>query len=312
MPGSICYHAPAKLNLALAVGTPDEDGMHPICSWMVTVDLCDELFLTRLLPGTLSRYAIIWHPSAKRRTEIDWSITKDLSVRAHLALQKETGQDLPVQMKLEKRIPVGGGLGGGSSDAATMLRGLNELYELGMSNEVLTAIGRGLGSDVPFLIRGGSAIVQGMGDEITHHDTAPDLQAVIAFPDFSCQTPLVYKRFDELIEGHNHVLRSDDVYSLAGDSGGGTSQPDSKGLFNDLTAAAILAAPKLQEMIGQISELAERPAHVSGSGSSLFVICDDPLHAESLASIVEKRLNLPAVAVKAHEITESSIVGDKE
>lgn len=289
--------------------------MHEICSWMVTVDLCDELLLTRLLPGNLSRYAIIWHPSAKRRTEIDWSITKDLSVRAHLALQKETGRDLPVQMKLEKRIPVGGGLGGGSSDAAAMLRGLNELYELGMSDEELAAIGGRLGSDVPFLIRGGSAIVQGLGDEITHHESSPDLHAVIAFPDFSCQTPLVYQRFDELIEGKDHRLRSDDVQSLAGGSGGTggeVSTIDSQAIFNDLSAAAISVAPELEELISQISELAERPAHVSGSGSSLFVICDDPLHAESLAGAVEKRLDLPAVAVKAHEITEASIAGDKE
>ncbi len=312
MPGSACYHAPSKLNLALAVGPPGENGMHPICSWMVTVDLCDDLHLTRLLPGNLSHYAIIWHPSAKRRTEIDWSITKDLSVRAHLALQEVTGRDLPVQMKLEKRIPVGGGLGGGSSDAAAMLRGLNELYELGMSNEELAAIGRRLGSEVPFLIKGGSAIVQGLGDEITHHEKAPDLHAMIAFPDFSCQTSLVYKRFDELIEGHIHVLRSDDVRSLAGASEGGASQLDSETLFNDLSSAAILAAPKLQEMIGQISELADRPAHVSGSGSSMFVICDDPLHAESLASALEKKLELPAVAVKAHEITEASIASDKD
>ncbi len=65
-------------------------------------------------------------------------------------------------------------------------------------------------------------------------------------------------------------------------------------------------------MIVQICELAERHAHVSGSGSSMFVICDDPLHAESLAGAVEKKLELPAVAVKAHEITEAAIAGDKE
>lgn len=310
MPDSVCQPAPAKLNLALAVGPPGEGGMHPICSWMVTTSLCDELLLTRLAPGSLSRYAIIWHPEAKRRTEIDWSITKDLSVRAHLVMQEETGRDLPVQMKLEKRIPVGGGLGGGSSDAGAMLRGLNELYELRMSSDELAAIGGRLGSDVPFLVRGGSAIVQGLGDEITHHETSPDLHAVIIFPDFSCATHLVYQRFDELIAGKDHRLRGDDVHSMAGESGGGASQLDSPAFFNDLSAAAISVAPGLEELISQISDLAERPAHVSGSGSSLFVICDDPLHAEAVADAAEKQLDLPALAVKTREITKTSIAGD--
>lgn len=305
MPETVCQPAPAKLNLALAVGQPGEGGMHPICTWMVTTSLCDELLLRRLAPGTLSRYAIIWHPEAKRRTEIDWSITKDLSVLAHLALQKEMGRDLPVQMKLEKRIPIGGGLGGGSSDAGAMLRGLNELYELGLSNDELAAIGGRLGSDVPFFVRGGSAIVQGLGDDITQLETTPEMNVVIVFPDFSCATHLVYQRFDELIEGKDHALRCDDVQSLAKDEAG---LLDSQAIFNDLSAAAVSVAPELEGLISQLSDLAERPAHVSGSGSSLFVICDDPLHAEALADAAEKQLDLPALAVKTLEITKTSIV----
>ena len=138
---TILKMAPAKLNLALSVGPPNGQGLHPICSWMVTVDLSDELLVTRLEPDRLSRYAILWHPEAKRQTEIDWSITTDLAVRAHLALEAHVERRLPVQLKLEKRIPVGGGLGGGSSDAATMLLALNELFELGLSSAELAEIG---------------------------------------------------------------------------------------------------------------------------------------------------------------------------
>src|SRR5688572_22867950 len=99
MPRAVKVLAPAKLNLALSVGppAPPDDtsgraGMHPICSWMVTVDLYDELLLTQLEHGRLSRYAILWHEEAKRRSDINWSITKDLAVRAHLALEQQVGR----------------------------------------------------------------------------------------------------------------------------------------------------------------------------------------------------------------------------
>ena len=114
--------------------------MHPIASWMVTVSLHDELFLEALEPDSFSLYAIIWHKDARRKSEIDWSITKDLAVRAHLAVEEHVGRKLPIKMRLETRIPVGGGLGGGSSNAAAMLRALNELFDLKLSRETLRDI----------------------------------------------------------------------------------------------------------------------------------------------------------------------------
>src|SRR6185503_3353032 len=98
-PQTLAIQAPAKLNLALSVGPPaGPRGMHPICSWMITVNLFDDLLLTRLEDDRLSRYAILWHPEAKRRTDIDWSITRDLAVRAHLALEQHVDRKLPLQM----------------------------------------------------------------------------------------------------------------------------------------------------------------------------------------------------------------------
>ena len=88
MADAITVLAPAKLNLALSVGGPDPDGMHPICTWMVTVSLYDELEVTSLEADRFSRYAILWHAEAKRCSEIDWPMTRDLAVRAHLALEQ--------------------------------------------------------------------------------------------------------------------------------------------------------------------------------------------------------------------------------
>ena len=133
---SVTRAARAKRNLALSVGPPRAgDGYHPIASWMARVDLADDLTLTRLDDGDLSRYAIVWHEEALRPTPIDWSITKDLAVRAHLLVQEHLGTEMPVQLKLENRIPVGGGLGGGSADAAAMLLALDELFGLDLGRE---------------------------------------------------------------------------------------------------------------------------------------------------------------------------------
>ena len=286
----ITAQPPAKLNLALTVGGPDGRGMHPICSLMVTISLCDDLLVTRLADTRLSRYAILWHADAPRRRPIDWPTKSDLAVRAHLALEKQVGRALPVQMKLEKRIPVGGGLGGGSSDAAAMLRAVNGLFELGLADDELRGIAAGLGSDVPFFVTGGSAIVHGLGERIDTLDDAHPLDAVVVFPDAACPTGEVYGAFDRL--AGDAVLRADDVRALAS----GPVRPDA--VFNDLAAAALDVVPALAEPLGQLAELAERPAHVAGSGSSLFVLCDDELHAEHLATAVRQRLKLPAVAVR--------------
>lgn len=293
MSKKLTRQAPAKLNLALSVGPPDDRGMHPICSWMVTIDLADELELTRLEPDRLSRYAILWHEEAKRRTEIDWSIRHDLAVRAHLAVERHTGRQLPVQLRIDKRIPVGGGLGGGSSDAAAMLHAVNDLFDLGMSVHDLASIGRDLGSDVPYFVHGGSAVVEGQGEQVTLQDRMPELHAVLIFPDCACPTGAVYQRFDELGAAKLQSATVRDLPKVM------PSVVANEGLFNDLTEAALAVEPALAEVRQRIEQLAERSAHLSGSGSTWFVLCDEPIHAEHLAEAIESRLGLPAIAVRA-------------
>jgi len=280
----------AKVNLALSIGPPGVDRMHPIASWMVTVDLSDELALTRLEPDSLSRYAILWHAEARKRSEIDWSITRDLSVRAHLALQEAVGRELPIQAKLEKRIPVGGGLGGGSSDAAAMLRGVNRLFDLGLSPDELARLGGELGSDVPFLVHGGSAIVEGIGERVAIHPRADRTHLVLVFPSATCPTGPVYSAFDRVASA---ALRPEAVRALAN-----SKRIDPAAPFNDLLRPALEVAPTLADDLDEVSALAERPAHLSGSGSTLFVVCDDQMHAIALADAIESRLTLPAVAVQ--------------
>lgn len=307
MSSSLTIQAPAKLNLALAVGPASRadglEALHPIASWMVTVNLYDELGLRRLDRGSISRYAILWHADAKRRSDINWSITKDLAVRAHLALERHVGEALPIQLKLEKRIPVGSGLGGGSSDAAAMLRGLNALFSLGLSAQELASIGSTLGSDIPYLVHGGSALVEGFGERIALHSSLPPIHAVIAFPAVACATARVYRLYDEMRDevAAGSTGRFETVAALARS---GTPRPHAP--FNDLAPAAMRCAPELHVHLTEISSLAERPAHITGSGSAIFVLCDEPIHAEALASAIEQRLTLPAVAVRSCEVNRGS------
>ncbi len=298
MDRSLVVRAPAKLNLALSVGAPCATSsstpttMHPLSSWMVTVNLYDELHLERLADQHASLFATVWHVDALRRTEIDWDLSKDLVHGAHDRLEQFVGRALPVKSKLEKRIPVGGGLGGGSSDAAAMLRGLNELFELDVPLDELERLAAELGSDVPFLVRGGSALVSGFGERIESLRASPSLDAVLFFSAVQCPTGAVYGAFDQL--SPDAAVREMRVRDLAA-----KSKLDAHDPFNDLTEAAKAIAPAMADDIEELSELSDLPVHVCGSGSSLFVVCSDSAHASALAEAATAKRAIPAVAVSA-------------
>lgn len=282
--------APAKLNFTLSVGPPDAGhGMHPISSWMATLDLVDDLHVTRLDDDSISRYAVGWHGEAKRPTDINWAVRDDLSVKAHQAMERFANRQLPVQMRLEKRIPVGGGLGGGSSDAAAMLRACNRLFELNLEDESLRHIGASIGSDVPFLVRGGSALVDGFGDRIEPLGDMPDIYAVLCFPETSCSTAAVYGRFDAMGGG---TLRADAVRGAI----------QTGRYFNDLAEPALQEAPILRELQSAIECTAGRPVHVSGSGSTLFLTCDTSMEAGAIAAAVESTHHIPAIPARTMRI----------
>lgn len=294
MADSIHILAPAKINLALTVGPPGPDRMHPIASWMVTIDLMDEIEITRRDTPPMSLYAVAWHEDALRKPDIDWPMSTDLAARAHQALERHVGRELPVRLKVEKRIPPGSGLGGGSADAAAVLRGVNELFELGLTDTELARIGADIGSDVPFQVHGGSAVVEGLGDRIESHEHLPEIDAVLILPDEQCSTAEVYGWFDDLAEERGEKkMRSEEVKKCAA----APITPDTP--FNDLAEPALRSSPGLEAIIKAVSELAERPTHVTGSGAGLFVVCDEAFHAEALADAIRERLKLPAIAIRS-------------
>ena len=290
MDDDLLVHAPAKLNLALSVGGPRPDGLHPLASWMVTLGWGDSVFLRRRDPGSRSLFANVWAADAPHTPDLDWPLRTDLSYRAHAALEAATGRTLPVRVRVEKRIPVGGGLGGGSSNAAALLRGMNDLFELGLTADDLRSIAAGLGSDVAFLVEGGSAIVSGVGERVEPLTGLPEAHLVLCFPKAHCPTPAVYGRFDSMRPDAGEPEHAR-VRSLSAIDRLRAHHP-----FNDLAEPARASSDAVRRAMDEIAEVTSLPVHVCGSGSSLFLVCDDPIHAEHVAHVVANEAAVKAVA----------------
>ncbi len=199
----------------------------------------------------------------------------NLIVRAGQALDGRHG----AAVNLQKKIPLGGGLGGGSSNAAVALRGFNELWNLNHSDDDLAKMAIRLGSDVPFFLHGPSSICAGRGERVLPIVRPLPRFAVLIFPKFSMSTAAVYQKFDEMNLGSNDAI---------------TNQPDwnawtrlsaaelMKVLTNDLETPAFALQPELAELRQRIEHKIGRVVRMSGSGSTLFTLADGRAEAESI------------------------------
>lgn len=295
---SLTITCPAKVNLALSVGAPvPPKGYHPLASWMVAVNFGDVLTLKKLDPSHSSMYHISFADDAPVKQEVDWPLEKDLVVRAHRLLAEHRQRPMPTQVNLSKKIPAGAGLGGGSSDAAAMLVGMNGLYGLGLDDATLVALGGRLGSDVAFLVaamRGApSSVVTGFGEEIWPMPLIDNLDLVLIFPGLRCPTGPVYQAFDSLPDSKQAQPDLERVRKLKPWS----SLPQD-GPFNDLAEPAFIVAPKLREIRDDLQKKMKLPIHVTGSGSTLFVVAPNETAAQVLARNVTALSGLPALATR--------------
>lgn len=286
---------PAKVNLALSVGAPRSDGLHPIASWMVALDFADELTLERLDPGASPRFDVSFDPSAPVPKEVDWPREKDLAWRAYEAVCEAAGRELPCAIELDKRIPTGGGLGGGSSDAAAVLVGVDRLFELDLGRDRLLDLASRLGSDVAFLVDAvlgrGSALVTGTGEAIEAKPLRQPLHLTLVIPPFGCPTGAVYRAFDRrggarLDEARVRRLMASET--LAGDE-----------LFNDLEAPAVAVEPRLGELLDKLHDPLDGEPRVTGSGSVCFALAESRSAADAAAKRVREHLALAAIGTSA-------------
>ncbi|UUX96581.1 4-(cytidine 5'-diphospho)-2-C-methyl-D-erythritol kinase [Aquabacterium sp. J223] len=237
--------APAKLNLFLHVTGRRDDGYHLLQSVFVLLDWCDTVHLELRRDGALRR-----HDLAEAVPE------DDLCLRAARALQQASGCALGVDIHLHKRLPSGAGLGGGSSDAATVLLGLNRLWGLRWPRERLLALGLTLGADVPFFIGGDSAFVEGIGERLTPLPTLAPMHFAVVKPPAHIATADIF-RSPQLVRNTEPVI----VTGFPADASGFGR--------NDLEPAA----KALEPQVGQALEwLTARfgNARMTGSGSAVF------------------------------------------
>ncbi len=231
----------AKLNLTLKVVGRRADGYHELQSLVTAVDLADRITLAPAEHGiTLDAPPELGPAEA------------NLAFRAARALL--LGEGPGVRITLRKGIPAGAGLGGGSSDAAAVLAGLNDLFALGKPLHELQTIGAGLGADVPFFLGPSPAWVEGVGDRITPLDVPLPAAFLILVPPFRCPTPDVYRAFDEL-----GVPLSPPGPPPAGAA-----------IANDLWPAAVHLFPELLEVQSTLARVSPGGAGMTGSGSALF------------------------------------------
>lgn len=268
--------APAKINLCLHVRPPREDGFHPLDSIVARVTLCDEIELTTREEDRL----VLACPGL-----VDCPPERNLAYRAAELIRRETdSNDAGLNIRLTKRIPPGAGLGGGSSDAAAVLLGCNELWQLGLSPGELAGLGERLGSDVPLFLGPPASRITGRGERVQPVDL-PDFHVVLVLPDLSCSTAEVYREFDRL--GVTGTPQTDPA-DLIGPPSGWRDR-----LVNDLAEPACRVCPELGELREKLSAAVGLPIHVTGSGSGLFVLADGLIEAEAiLQSVPEPLRNL--------------------
>jgi len=239
---SLIVPAPAKLNLFLHVTGRRDDGYHLLETLMVALDAGDTITLTRRDDGAIERTSELPGVAPEH----------DLAVRAALALKQETACPWGVDIAVTKRIPLGGGMGGGSSDAATMLLALNRLWEVNLPRDALMRIGIELGADVPFFLGAEPALARGIGERLTAV-TLPSFWVAVIVPPIAVSTAAIFAA-PELTR--NAASAKMEVFS----EGYGR---------NDLQPIAVARFPGIDAALGSLGARSAC-ARMTGSGGGVF------------------------------------------
>lgn len=255
--------APAKVNLILHVGRRRDDGLHELCSLFVPLDLADELSFA---PTEGPRDEVVC-PGVEGRNLVNGALE---AFRARASLP-------PLRVEIEKRIPVAGGLGGGSADAAAALRAANRLAGEPLELQELQALGAVVGADVPSQVRPTPALVTGAGERVEPVELAP-LWLVLVPSDEGLSTAEVYGELDRLGGGRG-TLDPGTLRALAGAGPGRLAEAAA----NDLETPALSLRPDLEQRLSDLRWHAALAARLSGSGPTAFGLFEGPEAAQRAA-----------------------------
>ncbi len=261
------WPAPAKLNLFLHVTHRYSDGYHALQTVFQLIDRCDRIGLAPRADGRIERRTALAQVAPEQ----------DLTVRAAQALQRHTGLALGADIHLIKQIPLGGGLGGGSSDAATVLLALNTLWDTGLSLEELSRVGLALGADVPVFVHGASAWAEGRGERLTAL-ALPERWYLVVHPGVAVSTAEIFQAPE--------LTRNSPVITIRDFS------PEQVGnVFEPVVRARYPAVGEALEWLSRQPGAFGRPARarMSGTGSCVFAAFDTAAQAERVAARVPDR-----------------------
>ncbi len=249
--------SPAKINLSLWVKGKRPDGYHEIITVMHTIGLNDFIYF---LPSDRFELSI-------RGTQTLPLGKSNLITKAVKVFEEATGIKAKVKIQLEKVIPVGAGLGGGSSNAAATLKGLNRIYGEPLKEEELKQVASQIGSDVPFFIKGGLAVAYGKGEKLKHYGRA-NFKVLLVYPGFQCLTEEVYREFPKIkrditVEEAEKLVISPLIT--------GKLEEVREKMVNDLEKSRAPCIKKVKEVKEKLKELGLKTL-MSGSGSSVFTI----------------------------------------
>ncbi|WP_114856389.1 4-(cytidine 5'-diphospho)-2-C-methyl-D-erythritol kinase [Brachybacterium sp. YJGR34] len=274
----VVVRAPGKINLSLAVGAVDDHGYHALATLFHAVDLFETVTATRADALTLEVDSEV-----PGRIPLDGS---NLALRAAELLRSEHGIDEGAALHIHKQVPVAGGMGGGSADAAAALVALDQLWGVGLSGEELRRLGSRLGADVPFAMLGRTALGRGTGADLTSVLTRGRWHWLLAVPGGHLSTPEVYRRHDEIIRSLGRepaVVPEVDPQQLQA-LGAGDPQLLGATLRNDLQAAAFALHPGLEPVVESAERRGALGALVSGSGPTVAALVEDEEHGREIAA----------------------------
>jgi 4-diphosphocytidyl-2-C-methyl-D-erythritol kinase len=252
------WSAPAKLNLMLHVVGRRQDGYHELQTVFQLIDLCDRIDISVRMDGSITRLA---GPPGVSESD-------DLAIRAARTLRQVSGTPLGAEITIKKRIPLGGGLGGGSSDAATTLVALNQMWRTGYSSAQLGDFGSALGADVPVFVAARSAWAEGIGERLTPVTLGADSWYVVIFPGVAVPTASVFQAPE--------LTRNSPPTTMRGflETGG----------RNDCEAVVRARFPAVGEALDWLGRHA--PARLTGTGSCVFAKFSRAADAERVAARV--------------------------